>query len=51
MPHVISSEPDAWIIRIPRPRLMAPSFTRRIIGLWWRGWQSIAADLGRRGIR
>lgn len=50
MPHVISSEPGAWIVRIPRPRLV-PSALSRIAGLWWRGWQSITADLGRRGIR
>jgi hypothetical protein len=50
MPHVVSSEPGAWIIRIPRPRLVTPLFSR-IAGLWWRGWQATAADLGRRGIR
>lgn len=50
MPQVISSEPGAWIIRIPRPA-GAPIRLIPLFAAWWRGWRAIASDLGRGGIR
>ncbi len=50
MLKLISSEPGAWIIRIPQPAGIARLF-RRPLTAWWNAWRSIAPDLGRGGLR
>lgn len=51
MLKVISSEPGAWIIRIPRPAGASSHLIRRSLAAWWNAWRSIAPDLGRGGLR
>lgn len=51
MLQVIFSEPGAWIIRIPRPAASPGRLVRALFTAWWHAWQTIAADLGRGGIR
>ena len=51
MPQVITSEPRAWIIRIPRPAATPRQLIHLLLSTWWRGWSRITADLARGGIR
>jgi hypothetical protein len=51
MPKVISTEPAAWIIRIPRPTTAFRHLIRGSLTTWWNAWCSIAPDLGRGGLR
>ncbi|MGE5926451.1 MAG: hypothetical protein ACM357_03780 [Gemmatimonadota bacterium] len=51
MPHVITSEPRAEVTRISLTGGPIRRLIRRSLLAWWDAWRTIAADLGRGGLR
>jgi hypothetical protein len=49
MSQLISIEPGAILIRIPRVRLSR--LLSGPAGWWWSGWRQLGSALGREGIR
>ena len=51
MPQIISTEPGAWILRIPRPQISPTRIPRRVLSFWWNGWRTVASELSREETR
>ena len=51
MSQAISPQPGARTSRIPGTAGAPRRPVRLLLSAWWRAWRTIAADLGRGGIR